>query len=196
MRSERDPLPRRNGEPFAITDFRIPHCAGIVGLAGCPGHMLAPSFRRTLDDDLHAIQQWGARVVVTLLDASELDRHGVPDLGDSAERIGLEWVQLPIADQCAPGAQFERGWLQMAPGLHQRLHDGEHVLIHCSAGVGRSGTIAARLAVEHGASPEGAIARVRRVRPGAIESEEQHRYILERSWLTPRIADGGALGMS
>ena len=40
--------------------------------------------------------------------------------------------------------------------------------------------IAARLLVELGMEPAEAIARVRAVRPGAIETPEQKRFVLER----------------
>jgi ADP-ribosyl-[dinitrogen reductase] hydrolase len=45
-------------------------------------------------------------------------------------------------------------------------------LVYCCGGLGRAGTIAARLLVELGAEPITAIAGVRKARPGAIETRK------------------------
>jgi ADP-ribosyl-[dinitrogen reductase] hydrolase len=52
------------------------------------------------------------------------------------------------------------------------------VLLHCRGGLGRSGTIAARLLVELGENPRVAIDRVRRARHGAIETPAQEAHVL------------------
>ncbi len=50
------------------------------------------------------------------------------------------------------------------------------------AGLGRAGTVAARLLIGAGKLPEDAIGSVRRARPGAIESKSQEDYLCS---LTP-----------
>jgi ADP-ribosyl-[dinitrogen reductase] hydrolase len=66
---------------------------------------------------------------------------------------------------------------------HHPLAAGERVVLHCYAGLGRTGTIAARLLVEFGAAPEAAIKSVRDTRPGSIETAEQEDYVRRRMWL-------------
>ncbi len=61
--------------------------------------------------------------------------------------------------------------------VRERLLSGEDVLLHCRAGLGRTGTIAARLLVEFGHDPESAIAAVRRARQGTVENAEQADYV-------------------
>jgi ADP-ribosyl-[dinitrogen reductase] hydrolase len=58
------------------------------------------------------------------------------------------------------------------------LQTGGSVLIHCRGGLGRTGTIAARLLVELGWQPRAAIEAVRGARPGAIETPQQERHVL------------------
>ena len=53
------------------------------------------------------------------------------------------------------------------------------MLVHCKGGLGRAGLVSARLLVEAGHSPCEAIALVRSVRPGAIETAAQARYVEE-----------------
>lgn len=67
--------------------------------------------------------------------------------------------------------------MTVGEGLRSRLRNGFNVVVHCKGGLGRAGTIAARLLVELGADPEGAIRRVREARPGAIETLEQERHV-------------------
>jgi atypical dual specificity phosphatase len=50
---------------------------------------------------------------------------------------------------------------------------GKPVGVHCTAGLGRSGTMSAVFLVAQGASAEEAINSVRRLRPGSIETPAQ-----------------------
>ena len=88
-----------------------------------------------------------------------------------------------------PDGAFESAWRDTGAQLHAILARGGRVLLHCMAGRGRSGTIAARLLVESGAmaAPE-AIGAVRAVRPGAIETAQQVRHVLETTAREPRDA--------
>ena len=70
---------------------------------------------------------------------------------------------------------------EVGEGLRGRLRDGFSVLVHCKGGLGRAGTIASRLVVELGTSPGEAVLAVRHARPGAIETREQHEYVLALS---------------
>jgi ADP-ribosyl-[dinitrogen reductase] hydrolase len=61
--------------------------------------------------------------------------------------------------------------------LHARLAAGERVVVHCKGGLGRTGTITARLLVESGVAADSAISLVRTARPGAIENDAQESYV-------------------
>ena len=91
----------------------------------------------------------------------------------------MEWHHLPIRDVYIPDALFEELWEESGMRLRQILSQGGRVLLHCRGGIGRTGTIAARLLVEFGASPEEAIRMVRRARPGTIETPAQEAYVMK-----------------
>ena len=61
-----------------------------------------------------------------------------------------------------------------------RAHEKEMgVVVHCGAGLGRTGVVLACYFVNKGLSAQNAIARVRRLRPGSIETEDQADAVLD-----------------
>jgi ADP-ribosyl-[dinitrogen reductase] hydrolase len=77
-----------------------------------------------------------------------------------------------------PTAEFERQWQAAGDALRKLLRNGRDVMVHCRGGLGRAGMIAARLLIELGIEPATAIRQVRAVRPGAIETRQQEKYVL------------------
>ncbi len=170
----------------------MPRAAGVVGLTLCPGKKdraaATGAWDRDLDTDLDAVAGWGARAVVSLVEDHELSLLGVEALGREVRRRKMVWFHLPIRDAGVPDRDFERRWRSAGPELRARLLAGERILVHCRGGLGRTGTIAARLLVELGMAAEEAIRSVRRARTGAIENDRQEDYV--RS-LPRRRAGGG-----
>jgi ADP-ribosyl-[dinitrogen reductase] hydrolase len=147
----------------------------------CPGKKdpaaMTGGWDRDLALDLDAVRLWGAAAVVTLAEQEELDLLEVPQLGKDVVRRHMLWFHLPIADASTPDAYFEQAWDLHGEGLRSLLRQGFNVLIHCRGGLGRAGTIAARLLVELGVEPREAIRQVRHVRPGAIETPAQEEHV-------------------
>lgn len=92
----------------------------------------------------------------------------------------MVWFHLPITDVSIPDDLFEHQWDITGNELRSMLRRRLDVFIHCRGGLGRAGTIAAKLLVELGMAPKRAIASVRAVRPGAIETADQEKYVLRR----------------
>ena len=167
--------------PMLIATLALP-TGGRIGLTFCPGkcddHAMTGSWSRDLDIDLRAIVDWGASTLVTLIETHEFQYLRVPNLGSSAQALGLAWYHLPIRDVSVPDSSFEAVWESVGAELRERLQRGEGLVVHCRGGLGRAGTVAARLLVEFGELPARALEQVRAVRPGAVETWEQERYVL------------------
>ncbi len=108
-----------------------------------------------------------------------LSRHGVSVLINLHERAhdpgrlaryGVEEVHLPVVDFTPPSpAQIDRGVAVIA----EALAADRRVAVHCAGGRGRTGTLLACYLVHRGLDPDAAIARVREVRPGSVETGAQ-----------------------
>ncbi|WP_020587543.1 cyclin-dependent kinase inhibitor 3 family protein [Desulfobacter curvatus] len=166
-----------HSHPLQIAEVQAGTDCGKIGITFCPGKhdrfAVTGIWARNLDIDLDIIKDWGASLVLTLLETTEMVELKVPALGEEIQHWGMTWVHLPIADYSVPDDEFEQNWIVYGKEIRHRLCQGENILIHCKGGLGRAGMIAARLLVELGTEPEKAIRMVRRVRSGAIETYAQ-----------------------
>ena len=153
---------------------------GRIGMTICPGKKPARaasgSWNRDLDADLDAIRDWGAEVLLSLIEPAEYSLLGVENLPEKA-RARMAHLALPVPDYGLPGPEWEAARETEGPRLRSILLRGGKICLHCMGGLGRSGTIAARLLVELGVPPEDTIRSVRAARPGAVETREQEEYV-------------------
>lgn len=96
-----------------------------------------------------------------------------PDAGVLA-RYGLEGLHLPIPDFTPPDDASVDEFLAKARFY---AHEGKAVVVHCGAGMGRTGTLIACYLVDKGFDAAEAIQLVRRSRPGSIETAEQEEAV-------------------
>ncbi len=168
--------------PLRIATVTPPGTAGTIGMTLCPGRkgtsLEGGAWDRNLGADLEAVRAWKPDIVIALLEDREYAPLGVPDFRRAVAEAGLPWVFAPIRDGGVPGAEFERTWRAVGPRVCDVLRRGGRVLIHCRAGLGRTGMLAARLLVAFGAEPDAAIAEVRAARGShAVETREQEDYV-------------------
>lgn len=172
-------------DPLRIAELQPVGFTGRLGITLCPGKqgdsVYGRPWQRDLTIDLDVIEAWGACAIMTLIEHHEFDSLGVVDLGARIQERRIEWLHLPIVDLKPPGKSFESKWSDVAAQIRNRISGSERVLVHCRGGLGRAGTIAACILIELGATPTDAIGQVRRVRPHAIQTAGQERYVLNFS---------------
>ncbi|MDO6460617.1 tyrosine-protein phosphatase [Granulosicoccaceae sp. 1_MG-2023] len=154
---------------------------GRIGLVACPGLRIGggqkQNVNRQMKADLDAIVEWGARGVVTLVEEHELSIAGVSDLPERIRAERLWWRHMPMMDMYIPEEDFESDWVREGARIRNLLTHGENIIIHCYAGLGRTGLLAAKILVEFGMQPEDAIKRVRETNKRRIQTKEQADYI-------------------
>lgn len=121
-----------------------------------------------------ALAGFAPGLVVSLTPEGERAALGAADLPDWLAARGIGWQPFPIDDFATPAEGAD--WPALGHAAAALLDRGGRLLIHCRAGLGRSGMIALRLMVETGEDPETALARLRAARPGAVETEAQLRW--------------------
>ena len=90
------------------------------------------------------------------------------------EEFGFEYLHIPIEDLSVPTMEQIEDFVEFA---YRMRKEEKSIVVHCGAGIGRTGTILACYLVSKGYSAEESIAEVRWKRPGSIETEEQLEII-------------------
>lgn len=128
--------------------------------------MPRPGGRRPLDQDLQFLRDQGVDFLVSLtetpLDPAALSRHGI------------ESMHIPVPDFHAP---TQEQLDQYVNAVRDVTDEGRQVGTHCAGGMGRTGTFLAALFVSRGMDAEAAIAEIRRLRPGSIETASQEQAV-------------------
>lgn len=154
---------------------------GRLGMTFCPGKhgssLSGTLWARDLDMDLAALRNWGAGLIVTLMERHEFDLLRVPRLPDRISSHSMPWMHLPIVDQGIPDGAFQAEWPRASSAVLGQMAAGGSVILHCRGGLGRTGLVAALLLIQTGHTAEEAIQTVRRTRDGAIETRGQEAYV-------------------
>ena len=122
---------------------------------------LAGSGMPTTPSEVEWVQRQGVKSIVTMTEES---------LPESWVRE-VKYLHVPTEDLSAPDMDQIDHAVEF---IHERLQNNEPVMVHCAAGIGRTGTILACYLVKYQrVSAKEAIEKVRKARPGSIQSESQ-----------------------
>lgn len=117
----------------------------------------------------------GVSVVLSMLPADEAQELGVTQEAALCGAQGITFLSHPIVDYGLPQMGT---FVDMIQQIKDHLKDGAHVIVHCKAGIGRSGMVAACVLVAFGETPTSAQKIVSVSRGTAIpDTVEQGAYI-------------------
>jgi len=133
-------------------------------LAGCS----RPGIYGDIREDLSEAHGMGFRALVSLTET--------PLNASLVQEAGMKYLHLPIEDFSPPTLEQIRKFVDFARNC---ARNEEPVLVHCHAGVGRTGTMLACYLVADGKSAEESIQTIRSLRPGSVETATQERVVKE-----------------
>lgn len=135
----------------------------------CGKHLVGP-------DPEAALIRTNASTIVCLNEIGELSSR-YPDYVDWLRtHNGGRAMWVPTHDM---HALLLSEFTDVVAAVRRRVDDGQGVIIHCGAGIGRAGTLAAALLVSLGMSVDGALAHVRAHRPMAGPQTREQETALE-----------------
>jgi atypical dual specificity phosphatase len=131
-------------------------------LAGMP----RPGASASIEEDAAFLAEQGIDLLISLT-------VGIPN-PDVLADFEIESYHVPVDDFQPPTLTQQ---IEFVEKTTQTVEGGGRVGVHCAAGIGRTGTMLATYLVYLGDSPDDAIARVRELRPGSIETSAQEAAI-------------------
>lgn len=136
----------------------------------CGKHAIGPDHER-------AIAETGAHAtVVSLVEEYELIDRYPAYVAWLREHRGRRAVWWPVPDLHAPTLDAT---VELVDDLVARLRAGESLLMHCAAGIGRTGTMAVCVLVAFGTTLDGALRTVGEARPMAGPEVGAQRELVE-----------------
>ena len=140
--------------------------------------MACPTMEQSAAASVANIARLGIHQVVSLLEPSE-----ARNLGLEAERLevkahSMDFISFPIPDMGVPASVDD--FSQIAQMLFSQVCAGINTLVHCRAGIGRSGLMAAGVLLYTGMSADDAFNYVSRMRGIRVpETMEQHDWLVK-----------------
>lgn len=125
---------------------------GLIATSPRPGYTPGPEYRvpaETVDEWLDRVVRHGIRSVICLIDQSQLwlYQHSLPEgLLGRYQQAGLEVAHIPAPDQQTipfTPQQYEAAWTAF-----QSMR--KPVLVHCSAGMDRTGRVVSHILMRMG----------------------------------------------
>ncbi len=142
------------------------------------GIMPRPRGGNRLEHEIASLKRQGVDVLVSLLTEDEVDELELQEEAAWCEEKGIEFISFPIPDRGVP--PDDNAFRHFLQTLLDRLADGKSVAIHCFAGIGRSGLVAAGVLIAQGLAWKEAVRAISLARQWPIpDTEEQLIWVSE-----------------
>ena len=121
---------------------------------------------RPLSEDLSQLYQAGMRGIVSVMDE--------PSGIEEYKEAGFQALWLPITGGKPPTVEQVKEFVKFAEPL---VDNNQPVVVHCTSGNRRTGTLLAAYLIAQGEDPERAISLVQQARPTAELRDAQREFL-------------------
>lgn len=163
-----------------ITGFK-PKC---LGISHCPGkYPIKAEKKENLFKDLTSITDQRIKCIITLLSKEELNVKKITHFEETIRNFSFKHYIEEIDDLSVPSKAKLIRFKSLIQSIVSEIKLGNAVLIHCNAGLGRSGLVASILLKEM-TNESNPIEYVRNFRKGAVENQKQEKFISNWQMIT------------
>lgn len=150
--------------------------------------MAKPVAGEWVEEEFSGLYSGGLRQVVSLLEAHEARELGLSDEERLCEKHGLRYVSYPSPDRGLPPTV--ESFKKLTKAIYHESAGGFSTVVHCRAGIGRTGLFAAGVLLHCGFEVEEAFDRVSKGRGVEVpDTQEQRDWLLRHAEQITRRKD-------
>lgn len=142
--------------------------------------MAKPVSGEWIGEEFSGLHSAGIHQVVSLLEEREAFELGLADEKQLCEEHGLKFTSYPMKDRGLPPTVDS--FTQLAMAIYHQTASGQNTVIHCRAGIGRTGLLAAGVLLRAGFEVDEAFARISDRRGVEVPDTEEQRDWLRKHY--------------
>jgi len=176
-------LQQKNLWSYRLDTFKI--FSHNVFLSSRPHYVVTPKMMKTIPDEeleelfleqMKSFHKEKVKTIFVLMTKDHMRLYYPFDLISRYKKEGFKVVFYPIQDYSVPyDIESFYKLIEYMNGIVKR----ENILIHCNAGLGRTGLVASALLIFNSVEYKRAINYIRKIRSGSVETKEQVLFLKE-----------------
>jgi protein-tyrosine phosphatase len=143
---------------------------------GLLGMMPRPKGGSELSKEIQTLSNQKVDCVVCLIEQSEMEELDLLEESAFCEKVGITFIHFPIKDFHLPE---QKAYFSLLDSINERLQKNQKIVIHCRAGIGRTGTITAGLLLKNKIHTENIFEYLSKIRTCEVpDTKEQRDWVL------------------